>query len=456
MSGAFLLKVLVGLLFLNFHSEYLGPGQTSGDAELFIFESQFLTNVFYTSPIDYFKFLFGLEDEKMVMDYLSETTYWAGDPTVILNDSKNVLKIHSIINFYSFSFPPINLISCTFFSVFGIYHLFKAIRDWVVIDERILFLAILLLPSVLFWTSGVMKESFLFLGIGLFCRGLLAEDSLQKKSAYFVFGALFLIGFKPYVFVAVLLSMLVYFFIRLFKNRYLALGFFILAIAISNVFFISMKVNKITTTISAKQFDFIGISKGAYYFRNDSCFFNLNPEQMNYMELKKDGYFLTRPIPVEYHFPYQKVAPHKIIAQPNITPWKLAQSVQQCGSYIPITYIDNSSIQLLKNIPEALKNVLFRPFMSDQGGRFTYLAVLEVFLLYLFLLFAILRRRKLNHSTFALLVTLCTFIILLSLIIGWVTPVLGAIVRYRFPVYLAILVVGLVIMKPITFNKKEI
>lgn len=453
MVGAFVLKVIVGLAFLNFHFEYRGPGQTTGDSELFIYESQILTNVFYESPIDYFKFLFGLESPAMVEHYLSETTYWAGDPSAILNDSMNILKIHSIFNFYSFSYPPINLISCTFFSVFGVYHLFNAFKKWVVIDNRLLFLALLLLPSVLFWTSGVLKESFLFLGIGLFVGGIIGSDSGLKRTFFVLFGSLFLIGFKPYVFIFIIVAIGVFQFLKLFKNRILAVSVYLAILLIGTVVFYSMKENKITSVISNKQFDFIGISKGSNYFRNDSCFFNLKPEQLRYIKLDSNGYYLTKPILVEYHFPYQKVAPNKVMAMPNTEPWEVTFRVQQCGSYIPLTYINDSPKQLVKNVPDALINVLFRPYFSDPGGKASCLAVIEVFLLYIFLGFSFLKARKLDNYTFYLVISLVTFIILLSLLIGWVTPALGAIVRYRFPVYLAILLIGLLILKPISFLK---
>lgn len=451
--GAFFIKVIVGLLFLNFHSEYRGPGQTTADAELFIFESQILTNVFYTSPVDYFKFLVGFENREMVDFYLSETTYWAGDPSAILNDSMNVLKIHSVFNFYSFSYPPINLISATFLSIFGLYHLFKAFKNWIAIDSKWLFFALLLMPSVLFWSSGVLKESFLFLGIGLFCRAILGSDQLKKKLVLLVFGLLFLLGFKPYILFCALLSIGVFFLLGLFKNRFKALAVYFGLLSVVTILFLSMKENKITSLISDKQFDFIGISKGSNYFRNDTCFFNLKPDQLKFIGGDSTGYYLTKPIPVEYHYPYQKAAPNTVMAKPNKEPWIFVFRIQQCGSYIPLTYIDDSPKQLIKNIPEALENVLFRPYLNDPGGQARYLAIIEIFGLFSFLIITFFKSRKLDNSTFYLVVSLATFALLLALLVGWVTPALGAIVRYRFPVYLAILLIGIIILKPISFLK---
>jgi len=39
------------------------------------------------------------------------------------------------------------------------------------------------------------------------------------------------------------------------------------------------------------------------------------------------------------------------------------------------------------------------------------------------------------------------FAVVLLLLIGWITPVLGAIVRYRIPAYFALLIAGLLLYK---------
>src|SRR5690606_17670490 len=101
---------------------------------------------------------------------------------------------------------------------------------------------------------------------------------------------------------------------------------------------------------------------------------------------------------------------------------------RRSDGYIGVTLINNSFTQLLKNIPEALSNVLLRPFINDPGSWLKYPAILELILLYLFIIYAFLHRKKLTSNEVGLLIAAIIFIIGLSLIIGWVTPVLGAIV----------------------------
>jgi hypothetical protein len=74
---------------------------------------------------------------------------------------------------------------------------------------------------------------------------------------------------------------------------------------------------------------------------------------------------------------------------------------------------------------------------------------MEVWLILLFFGFAIYFRKKLNFDEKNIVFTLLTFALFLSLLIGWTTPVLGAIIRYRFPAQFALIIAGLILLKPL-------
>ena len=116
-------------------------------------------------------------------------------------------------------------------------------------------------------------------------------------------------------------------------------------------------------------------------------------------------------------------------------------------SYIHTTLINNSFNQLIKNIPEALTNGYARPFPNDPGSAMKYPAMLEVWGLSLFLIYAFWKRRKLDKETMGIVVSLLIFSVCLLLVIGWITPVIGAIFRYRFPALLALVLVGVILLK---------
>jgi hypothetical protein len=102
----------------------------------------------------------------------------------------------------------------------------------------------------------------------------------------------------------------------------------------------------------------------------------------------------------------------------------------------------------MKNIPEALANSYLRPYLFDPGSRLKYLSMLEVWFLSVFLVFSLFQRRKLNAVEKAIIFGMVVFALTLFLLIGWTTPVIGAIARYRFPAQLALVVVGLISFKP--------
>jgi hypothetical protein len=67
-----------------------------------------------------------------------------------------------------------------------------------------------------------------------------------------------------------------------------------------------------------------------------------------------------------------------------------------------------------------------------------------------FLIIAIFNRRKLSKLEKELIFGLLIFAFLLFILIGWTTPVIGAITRYRFPAQLAIIIIGIILIKPIS------
>ena len=129
---------------------------------------------------------------------------------------------------------------------------------------------------------------------------------------------------------------------------------------------------------------------------------------------------------------------------------------EQSQGYIEIEDINDSFSQLLINIPGAIRNCLLRPYISDPGTWMKYPAIIEMWLVLLFIVYVFLKRRKINEGVRVIIVSLLLFIFTLSIIIGLITPVLGAIVRYRLPITIAIVIIGLLIIKPHFKSKSKV
>jgi hypothetical protein len=204
--------------------------------------------------------------------------------------------------------------------------------------------------------------------------------------------------------------------------------------------------------LTRKQFDFVNVGKGGLHVLADTCFYYFQPFQYENLEMKGNNVELIRPSDafIMRFGSTQKPIPVHLIPKGEI--WTKSYFTPGCKSFIETTPISNSAIQLIKNIPEALTNSVIRPFPTDQGSNLKYLSFVEVWLILFFLLFAVYNRRKLNQKEKGIIFILIIFALQLFLLIGWTTPVLGAITRYRFPAQLALILVGLIILKPLNFK----
>ena len=234
----------------------------------------------------------------------------------------------------------------------------------------------------------------------------------------------------------------------MFKQRLFRFILFLcICIPVFSVVFSSAR-HTVVHYLTRKQFDFINVGKGGIHVKTDTCFYFFQSYQ--YPNIQFKGY--TAELKNEADaFRYlfgstQKPVPVHLI--PNREKWTVVYKSLGSASYIDITPIDESFQQLIFNIPEALFNAGIRPLPSDPGSKLKYLSMLEVWLLFAFMGYVIFHRRTLDANSKNLVLGLILFAVFLTLLIGWTTPVLGAIARYRFPAQLALVLVGLILIEP--------
>lgn len=454
---AFIVKVLAGFAFIAIYFDYYSRGSLTVDSTIFLAQSKTLAEVFYESPLDYFKLLTGIgENDALVQKYLSTTLHWSAGSMTVLNDSKNVLKVNSVIYFISRGNEYVHITIIAFFSFLGVINFYKTFKPYIHFSKRLFFWLLLLVPSTLFWTSGLLKEPFLFIGLSFFIRALLLKESRIKSFLFGLLGLILLIAFKPYVLLCLLPAILFFILAKyIFKYNWI---WTTVVLSVLTVLFFSIKSPRETIThyLSRKQFDFINIGKGGLHAAADTCIYYFQPEQYKYLEIKDtlvelkqktDSYII--------HFGGNE-KPIPVTLKPKGEKWIIIYKGVSGASYIPSTYINNSFKQLLINIPEALTNSILRPFPNDPGRNLKYPAMFEVWLLIGFTIFTFLFNfKKPTKEVLVLILSILLFCLLLSLIIGWTTPVLGAIARYRFPVYLGFVIALLLINNEFKFNKTK-
>ncbi len=450
-SFAFTIKVIAGVSFLVIYSLFYGNGELSYDANFFMVDSGILHHVFSESPSDYFKLLFGTGNtEQLTIQYLQDTTHWDSGESKIINDNRFVIRIHSLIHFISYGQITIHLMLMCVISTLALKQFYKAIIRYSLLSPKIIFISLLFLPSLLFWSSSILKEPILLLGFAIFIRALLDEKLKNKRIFYFIISILILIRIKPYILLISLFSILSFFIFNSLR-RFKIIGT-ITIIASATLILLALfpsNSKKIIHTISKKQFDFINVGNGGLHALTKNEFYYFKPNQIKDLKIKDDSVWITKPIDAivirkEFNIETRK----KIDLTPNGSKWYIYFNNIPARGLITVTPINNSPLQLMKNIPESIINVLFRPIPTDPGGKMKYLAFIETIILFSFLTLSIFHRKKVSNKEKAILFSISVFILLLSLLIGWTTPVLGAIVRYRIPAYLGILFIALILYAP--------
>lgn len=451
LPSLFLLKFGAGLFFLYVYTYIYGGGELTADAGAFFRESKLLHQVYSTSPSDYFKYLFNLDNSvDFINKHLSETQHWSASEKLFFNDSQNVLRINSLLLFLSKGEVVTHILFMSAFSFWGVFECFKWVKQYTRIKEKYLLLLLLLIPSVTFWSSSFIKEPLLILGVGLFLNALFDKNnSTSVKGIKLVVGALLIISFKPYVFLCLIPAVLFLIIQHISKHKPPYIGLGIVALA----FFFSLLIpsfkNPVVYKISEQQKDFINVGLGGLHlFRNDTIYFFEGVERK---KMKQEGNLVYLLKETEGSMVVDKknygMKTIKIKADPQ--PWFILHQSEGSASSFKTTRINGSLRTMATMVPEVFANVFFRPFPGDKGSWLIYFAMLEnLVLAFLFLGAFFFFRRKLSRKETEMVIALSLFIGFLYLIIGFTTPVTGAIVRYKIPGVLAMVCILCIFFEP--------
>ena len=130
----------------------------------------------------------------------------------LINDNHTVMRVNMVL--YSFCrFHSVHLLFMCFFSFVGSILLFKAFPKQGRKQIYASTIACFLVPSLIFWSAGVLKEPLLLLGLGgfLFYFRKITDRFSFSALLWLVLSILLLVSVKVYVFVLLLPLLLVFF-----------------------------------------------------------------------------------------------------------------------------------------------------------------------------------------------------------------------------------------------------
>lgn len=359
----FLLKVMAGI-FYGWIGLYYGGLAKMQDTWSFHIGSIEEYKLLFKDPGEFFTNLFRdpYESSGVATFFGSDNSYW--------NDLKGNLfiKVLSVFNVLSTGNYYINVIFYSFVTLFGPLAIYRVMSDVFPSKKLPVLLATFLIPSFIYWTSGLHKEGLIFTGISLIIYAIYFGTKEKKwgvkRIASLVTGLLLLLALRNFIFVIIIGAIIAW----LLANRKPKYG--------------------------------LAIFTGTYLI---------------FIVL----FFTLRYIEPRLDFPQAVVDKQKAFLQ-----------ISPGNSTIPTTELESNAGSFLKNIPQAVNLSILRPFPSDVNHILSLAAAIEIdVLLFLFIIFLLWRKRESRSSN---LVLFCVFFSLsLLLAIGFTANNLGAIVRYR-------------------------
>jgi hypothetical protein len=445
----FMGKIGFALFFLYIYTYHYGGGELTADAGRFFKESRVFFNLCFEHPDMYLKFLFGLESDPHIVDaYMPELSHWNATTRTMPNDSRNVIRINSLLHFISFGEILVHFVCFSFFSFMAALDLAKFLRRLSTLTYEVIVLLLTLFPSIAFWSGSIIKEPLLIVGIFLLFRGVFdAELSLKGKLWRCFLGILLMAMFKPYVLLVLIPILLYHLVIARFFHSMKALIFSTIgciSLAILSLFMVG-KLDDGIHIISRQQQDFMNVRDGGLYLAKDSAY-------QYYVYFGNRSQFRVEGNIAELLEPTGVLVVHKSDYEDRYaskleeigTKFTIEVQMSQAGSGIEVTRINESGWTMLRMIPEVLVNVLFRPWPWDKGSWLIIPAFIENVILILLLIVSFIFHRTLSVNEKRIIWSLCLFAVALMLIVGWTTPVLGAIVRYKMPATLALLIIVII------------
>lgn len=388
LSG-FWIKLLFGFLFYAVYTYYY-PGDHSSDAFSYFDEGKLLNDVFYQNPVDFIRLLFTTNPtDPVLQEYILDMDRWNRSVSYgILNDNPTIIKFNALVLFFSLGYYHTHTLFMGFVSFSGLMLLYRffsrTTRD---IPQWQLFAAVILPPSLLFWSGGVLKEGLLLFGLGLllYCITECTRKNYIGGIAGIIAAVVLLLYAKAYVLIAFAPGILFFALVQVTSIRHLWLKFIGLHIALFTLVF----------TLG--------------YWVDD---YNV----LHMFQLKqKDFYNLVGSMSV--------------------------------GSMIEIPPIKNT-FDIVLLAPGAIFNTYFRPHILEANNMTFLASALENLFYGLLILVALLRFKKPEPKNAVLALMCLSCIAGLGTLTGLVTPVLGAIVRYKIPALPFLIILCLLIMKP--------
>ncbi|HRH65568.1 MAG TPA: hypothetical protein PLU53_04680 [Bacteroidia bacterium] len=365
----FLLKVLAGIGLGIIYSHYYTDRSTA-DTFKFFDDSRIIFNALRDSPGDFLRMLSGYHSNSTDLEqkYYVHMTAW-NNRELFFNDNRSIIRINVFFQFISLGNYYVHVVLLNLFSFTGLICLYKVFAGFPGQKKQILFCALFLFPSVLFWGSGLLKDSILMFSVGL----------------------------------------TLFFFTRL-----------------------NTKINFIN--LAGMAMGITGLLLNKFYI-----LFLLLPGLLAYLlskQKKENAFWIFSGMYLLFAlllFSSKYISPHFDLLAILETKRRDFAAIAISGKALHLLPLPTESLtafSFIKQIPRAFGTVLLRPFIWEADSIPVFFSALENLLIVAAGLLSIIFPSASNKKDLLILLS-AFFIFSLFTLIGMITPILGAIVRYR-------------------------
>ncbi len=184
----FVVKVVVGVLYgVLYKLHYWG-----GDTYVFFNNGEIVYNTFWDHPLYYLKNMVGIYVEppnRDVFPYPSRYYFWR-DMGIY-----HMVHVQAILRIFSFGYYNLHVVFMALLGTLAGLNIFKIFYALDGQQKRLLALGVFFVPSLLFWTSGIHKDGFIYLGVSFIMLGIyrIIVSNLIKKGLLWLFLGLFIV-----------------------------------------------------------------------------------------------------------------------------------------------------------------------------------------------------------------------------------------------------------------------
>ncbi len=439
-QGVFILKILFGILLYLVYTFYYTDRSTA-DIYKYFDDSKVMFDALFTKPQDYFQMLFGIGNDTPYFDvYYNQMNHWYREyDSNLYNDSHTIIRFNAVIRLLSMGVYNVHTVFMCFLSLLGLTAIYKTFIPVMRKKNLLLFGAVFLIPSVLFWGSGVLKEGLLFFGLGFlayYSHKVISGEWNLKNIFWILFSIALLALTKFYVAIAIIPALIANYWIEKTSTKNVLMKY----IASYTVLFSAglFATNSLQVLVQ-KQKDFINLANGGTYLqritdeKTDTVYIASGLHEQ--MDINRK----TKEVEITGKIDYCKVWTNgklgeetEFVGAKNFkeTEYRLLLDYGKTGSTIEIQKLEANILSFLKATPKALYNTFFRPFFFESFSPFILMAGFENLFIILLTIAAIIfaDKKVLNEKLFWLCVF---FTLVIFALTGLITPVIGAIVRYK-------------------------